>query len=126
MWQHGSTFQFGIMNTILVQIGDVRVSFKQHVSTDVFPQRRHRQHSSLPSPMRLPSPPPTPPDPSSTFSGWMHILIALTLGCFFSRTVLLIYLGIMSTLLLPPKPVLWTAFCQSPVFRTWREYFNFS
>lgn len=37
-----------------------------------------------------------------------------------------VFLGILSTLLLPPKPVLWTAFCQSPVFRTWREYFNFS
>jgi 2-acylglycerol O-acyltransferase 2 len=56
----------------------------------------------------------------------MHILIGLTLGCFFSRTCLLVYLGIMSTLLLPPKPVLWTAFCQCWVFRTWREYFNFS
>lgn len=55
----------------------------------------------------------------------MHILIGLFLGSFFNRTVLLVFLGILSTLLLPPKPVLWTAFCQSPVFRTWREYFNF-
>lgn len=56
----------------------------------------------------------------------MHIMIALTLACFFSRAALLVYVAIMSTLLLPPKPVLWTAFCQCWVFRTWREYFNFS
>ena len=58
--------------------------------------------------------------------GWMHILIGLFLSSFFSRGALLVFAGIMSTLLLPPRPVLWTAFCRSPVFRTWREYFNFS
>jgi hypothetical protein len=62
----------------------------------------------------------------TTQPGWMHILILMTIGCFFSRTCLMVYLLIMSTLLLPPKPVLWTAFCQNPVFRTWREYFKFS
>ncbi|KAI8473144.1 MAG: diacylglycerol acyltransferase-domain-containing protein [Monoraphidium minutum] len=60
------------------------------------------------------------------YTGWMHILILLTLGCFFSRTCLMVWVAIMSTLLLPPKPVLWTAFCQCWAFKTWREYFNFS
>ena len=56
----------------------------------------------------------------------MHILICLFLASFFSRAALLVLAAIVSTLLLPPKPVLWPAFCRSPVFRTWREYFNFS
>ena len=56
----------------------------------------------------------------------MHVLIAMFIGSFFSRAIMLLFLAILSTVLLPPKPVLWTAFCQSPVFRSWREYFHYS
>eukprot|EP00877_Chromochloris_zofingiensis_P005689 jgi/Chrzof1/15120/Cz09g27290.t1_DGAT2D[v5.2] len=56
----------------------------------------------------------------------MHILFGLMIGSLFSRVCLYIYLGLLATLALPAKPVLWTAFCQSWVFQTWREYFNYS
>lgn len=60
------------------------------------------------------------------YTGWMHVLIGLMLGSFFSRTCLYVLLALWSTTFLPAKPVLWNAFCRSWVFRTWREYFAFS
>lgn len=59
------------------------------------------------------------------YTGWMHVLIGMFFASFFSRAVLAAFAVILSTLLLPPKPVLWTAFCQNPVFSTWRDYFRF-
>lgn len=60
------------------------------------------------------------------YCGWMHIMIGLLVGSFFSRWALLVLVLLLSTLLLPAKPVLWTGFCASPVFKTWREYFSYS
>eukprot|EP00878_Enallax_costatus_P001857 GHUV01002015.1.p1 GENE.GHUV01002015.1~~GHUV01002015.1.p1 ORF type:complete len:329 (+),score=100.81 GHUV01002015.1:293-1279(+) len=60
------------------------------------------------------------------YTGWMHILIGLMIGSLFSRTCLIVLVTIWSTVFLPPKPVLWNAFCKSWVFQTWREYFQFS
>jgi hypothetical protein len=45
-------------------------------------------------------------------AGWMHILISLFIACFFSSTARYITLAIWLTVLLPPKPVLWNAFCR--------------
>ena len=45
---------------------------------------------------------------------------------FFSRTCAVIFLTLMATLWLPPRPVLWKAFNRCWVFKTWREYFKFS
>jgi hypothetical protein len=47
------------------------------------------------------------------YTGWMHILLGLMLGSFFSRTCLYLLLGIWATTWLPAKPVLWSAFCSS-------------
>lgn len=60
------------------------------------------------------------------YCGWLHILLGLLVGSFYSRTCLYIFLALLATLALPAKPVLWTAFCKSYVFKTWREYFNYS
>ncbi|WIA23473.1 hypothetical protein OEZ85_000218 [Tetradesmus obliquus] len=60
------------------------------------------------------------------YTGWMHILLGLMLGSFFSRSCLYLLLAIWATTWLPAKPVLWSAFCSSWVFKTWREYFSFS
>jgi hypothetical protein len=60
------------------------------------------------------------------YCGWMHLMIGLLLASFFSRWALASLLLLLSTLLLPAKPVLWTAFCASPVFKTWRAYFSYS
>jgi hypothetical protein len=60
------------------------------------------------------------------YCGWMHILIGLLLASFFSRWALGTLLLLMATLFLPAKPVLWTAFCASPLFGTWRSYFSYS
>jgi len=43
------------------------------------------------------------------YSGWLHVLLALFIGSFFSRVVLAILIAIVSTVLLPPKPILWYA-----------------
>jgi hypothetical protein len=47
------------------------------------------------------------------YTGWMHVLIALMLASFFSRTCLYVLLAVWSTTFLPAKPVLWNAFCRS-------------
>lgn len=60
------------------------------------------------------------------YTGWMHVLLILTVLSYWYRPVLYFNILLWSTLLLPPKPVLWGAFCKSSVFRTWREYFSFS
>lgn len=46
------------------------------------------------------------------YTGWMHILIGLFIACFFSSTARYLTLAIWLTVLLPPKPVLWNAFCR--------------
>lgn len=53
-------------------------------------------------------------------------MIALLLGSFFSRWALGTLLLLLATLVLPAKPVLWTGFCASPLFKTWRAYFSYS
>ncbi len=68
------------------------------------------------------SPPPWCPQ----YTGWMHVLLVLAVLSYWYRPVLYFNILLWSTLLLPPKPVLWGAFCKSSVFRTWREYFSFS
>ncbi|KXZ52943.1 hypothetical protein GPECTOR_8g318 [Gonium pectorale] len=57
----------------------------------------------------------------------MHILLALAVlaVCGYKWAIITI-VGLYSTLLLPPKPVLWGALLRSWVFQTWREYFSFS
>lgn len=60
------------------------------------------------------------------YIGWLHVLLILMLLSMFYVTPRYILLAIFSTLALPAKPVLWTAFNAHPVFRTWREYFKFS
>lgn len=45
-------------------------------------------------------------------AGWMHILIGLLIASFFSRTAMIINICIWLTVLLPPKPILWNAFCR--------------
>jgi hypothetical protein len=60
------------------------------------------------------------------YCGWMHIMIGLLLASFFSRWALATLLLLLATLLLPAKPVLWTGFCASPLFKTWRAYFSYS
>lgn len=60
------------------------------------------------------------------YCGWLHIMIGLLLASFFSRWALGTLLLLLATLLLPAKPVLWTGFCASPVFKTWRAYFSYS
>jgi hypothetical protein len=47
------------------------------------------------------------------YTGWMHILLGLLLGSFFSRTCLYVLLALWATTWLPAKPVLWSAFCSS-------------
>jgi hypothetical protein len=44
--------------------------------------------------------------------GWMHILIGLLIASFFSRAAMILNIAIWLTVLLPPKPVLWNAFCR--------------
>lgn len=46
------------------------------------------------------------------YTGWAHVLIALIIASFFSRTALYITLALWSTVLLPARPVLWNAFCR--------------
>lgn len=60
------------------------------------------------------------------YVGWLHILFALMVASIFYALPRYILLAIFSTLALPAKPVLWQAFNQHAVFRTWREYFKFS
>ena len=60
------------------------------------------------------------------YTGWLHVLLGLMLGALFRRWCLCVLLALFATTFLPAKPVLWTAFCQSRVFRTWREYFSYS
>ena len=43
----------------------------------------------------------------------MHILLGLMLASFFSRTALLILVGLFSTVLLPARPVLWGPFTKA-------------
>jgi hypothetical protein len=47
------------------------------------------------------------------YTGWMHILLGLMLGSFFSRTCFYVLVAVWSTTFLPAKPVLWNAFCSS-------------
>ncbi|KAG2486331.1 hypothetical protein HYH03_015035 [Edaphochlamys debaryana] len=54
------------------------------------------------------------------------LLILAVLAISGYRWAIYTLLALYATLLLPPKPVLWGAFCRSPVFRTWRQYFSFS
>ncbi|KAG2439722.1 hypothetical protein HYH02_010600 [Chlamydomonas schloesseri] len=60
------------------------------------------------------------------YCGWMHVLLALVVLSFWYRWALVTVLVLYSTLLLPPKPVLWGPVCRSWIFQTWREYFKFS
>eukprot|EP00199_Chlamydomonas_sp_CCMP681_P002493 CAMPEP_0119107254 /NCGR_PEP_ID=MMETSP1180-20130426/9602_1 /TAXON_ID=3052 ORGANISM="Chlamydomonas cf sp, Strain CCMP681" /NCGR_SAMPLE_ID=MMETSP1180 /ASSEMBLY_ACC=CAM_ASM_000741 /LENGTH=335 /DNA_ID=CAMNT_0007092715 /DNA_START=5 /DNA_END=1012 /DNA_ORIENTATION=+ len=60
------------------------------------------------------------------YCGWMNILILLFIASFFYRSVLVVFVCICSTVLLPAKPVLWPAWNRMWVFRTWRQYFNYS
>jgi hypothetical protein len=59
-------------------------------------------------------------------AGWLNILYALLFGMLFSRTCAVIFWTLLATLLLPAKPLLCNAVLRSPVFATWRRYFNFS
>ncbi|KAG1673426.1 hypothetical protein FOA52_002191 [Chlamydomonas sp. UWO 241] len=60
------------------------------------------------------------------YTGWLHILLAMLIGSLFSKICFGVTVLLFSTLLLPPKPVLWKAFNESWAFKTWREYFKFS
>ncbi|GLC45911.1 hypothetical protein PLESTF_000711500 [Pleodorina starrii] len=61
------------------------------------------------------------------YTGWMHVLLALLVLALCRYTwAILVLSALYTTLLLPPKPVLWGPFCRSWVFKTWREYFTFS
>ncbi len=59
-------------------------------------------------------------------AGWMHVLILLSLASLFYPLPRYILVALWATTLLPAKPILWRAFCASWVFKTWRDYFNFS
>lgn len=41
------------------------------------------------------------------YSGWLHVLFALFIGSFFSRLALAVLIAIVSTVFLPPRPILW-------------------
>lgn len=69
---------------------------------------------------------PFDPNPVCLSAGWLNILYALIFGMLFSRTCVVIFWTLAATLLLPAKPVLWNAVLCSPIFATWRRYFNFS
>jgi 2-acylglycerol O-acyltransferase 2 len=59
------------------------------------------------------------------YTGWLHILFGLLVGCFFSSTPRYILGALLFTLWLPARPVLWPAFNRLWIFKTWREYFNY-
>lgn len=60
------------------------------------------------------------------YTAWLHIMLALMVAAFFNRYALYTVLFLFSTLALPARPVLWSSFNRSWIFKTWREYFNFS
>ena len=41
------------------------------------------------------------------YCGWLHVLLALFVSSAFSRLALAVTIGLLSTVLLPAKPVLW-------------------
>jgi hypothetical protein len=60
------------------------------------------------------------------YTGWLHIMFGLIIASFFSWLPRAILLVLLATLKLPAKPVLWPAFNRLWIFKTWREYFNYS
>nr|QNL10705.1 acyl-CoA: diacylglycerol acyltransferase 2B [Haematococcus lacustris]QNL10739.1 acyl-CoA: diacylglycerol acyltransferase 2-2 [Haematococcus lacustris] len=62
----------------------------------------------------------------TAYTGWIHILMLLGISAVFWQVPRLILIVLLSTLLLPARPVLWTSFNRSWVFSTWRKYFKFS
>ena len=44
------------------------------------------------------------------YTGWLHVLLGLLIWSAFSRVALAITILILSTVMLPPKPVLWWVF----------------
>lgn len=62
----------------------------------------------------------------TVYCGWMNILIGLFIASFFTRYALYTLIFLWSTTFLPAKPVLWPAWNKLWVFKTWREYFQYS
>lgn len=58
------------------------------------------------------------------YCGFMNYFIPMCVFAFFSRTCMYMVIFLLSTLLLPRKPLLWSAFNRCWVFKTWREYFK--
>ncbi|KAL6760872.1 diacylglycerol acyltransferase [Haematococcus lacustris] len=60
------------------------------------------------------------------YCGWVNLLIMLGVAAIWLVWPRYVLVLLWSTLLLPAKPVLWTAFCKLWVFKTWRQYFRYS
>ncbi|KAJ9507588.1 hypothetical protein QJQ45_019233 [Haematococcus lacustris] len=60
------------------------------------------------------------------YCGWINLLIMLGVAAIWLVWPRYVLVLLWSTLLLPAKPVLWTAFCKLWVFKTWRQYFRYS
>lgn len=60
------------------------------------------------------------------YTGWMHILFGLFIASCFSWTARYILLALCSTLLLPTKPVLWSAFCRCGYMHVIYIHFTFA
>ncbi|MEW5319437.1 MAG: hypothetical protein WDW38_010589 [Sanguina aurantia] len=62
------------------------------------------------------------------YTGWPNTLLLLFCLVIFTwnKIALAILVALFSTLLLPAGPLLWPAFNQMAIFKTWREYFRFS
>lgn len=59
------------------------------------------------------------------YVGALEILVLLIILSFVSRTALVLLLLAASTVFMPARP-LWTPFLYNPVFKLWREYFQYS
>ncbi len=54
----------------------------------------------------------------------MNILITLFAASFFSKVALYTFIFLLSTLLLPAKPLRWLPMNRHYILRTWRQYFR--
>lgn len=57
---------------------------------------------------------------------WPQICLLLLAMSLFFRWALLLVILLLSTLVIPAKPLLWKPFTSHYVFKTWRQYFSFS
>lgn len=62
----------------------------------------------------------------SLYVGWPLWLVFWIIAAFYSRIALVSVVLVISTVFLPAKPVLWPAWNKLWVFKTWRQYFQYS